>query len=57
MFRAFIQSMQKPTTMPAVSIMPRQSGYLSSLNGAKTALPAKPKNRGRRTNGSGNTGK
>lgn len=54
---AFIQSMQKPTTMPAVSIMPRQSGYLSSLNGTKTALPAKPKNRGRRINGSGNNGR
>ena len=49
--------MQKPTTMPSVSIMPRQSGYLSSLNGTKTALPAKPKNRGRRQNGSGNNGK
>merc|ERR1711962_308393 len=56
--RAFIQSMQKTTSMPSISIMPRQSGYLSSLNGTKTnALPAKPKNRGRRQNGSGNNGR
>merc|ERR1712131_1343 len=57
--RAFIQSMQRPTTMPSVSIMPRQSGYLSSLNGTKTAVPAKPNrpNRGRRQHGSGNNGR